>query len=49
MVCAASSPRNSAATRKAPSMPAVTPAAKTQAPSTTTRSLMGIAPKNGNR
>ena len=27
----------------------VTPAAKTQAPSTTTRSLTGIAPKNGNR
>lgn len=38
-----------AASTKAPSIPAVTPAANTQFPSTTTRSLTGIAPKNGSR
>jgi len=35
--------------RNAPSIPAVTPAANTQLPSTTTRSLTGMAPKNGSR
>jgi hypothetical protein len=39
------SPRSSAASRSAPSIPAVTPAANTQFSSTTTRSFTGVAPK----
>jgi hypothetical protein len=43
MARAASSPRNFEARRGAPSIPPVTPAAKTWLPSTTTRSSTGIA------
>ena len=49
MSWATSSPRRSAATRSAPSIPAVTPAAKTIFPSLTTRSFTGVAPKHGSR
>ena len=42
---AAASPRRSAATRSAPSIPAVSPAANTSFPSVTTRSSTAVAPK----